>query len=44
VGIEPQCDRRVGVSQTGRDHMHRHGRPHEGRGVDVAQVVKPGSR
>ena len=44
VGIDPERDRRIGVSQPGRHHMDRHASPQECRGVNVAQIVKPGSR
>jgi hypothetical protein len=39
MGVHAKGDRRVGVGQAGRDHMHRHTGQQQGRGVKMPQIV-----
>jgi hypothetical protein len=41
MGVHPQGDRGVGVTQAGRDHMRRHTGQQQSGGMDMAQMVQP---
>ena len=40
VGVDPERDRRVRVSETVGDHMHRHAGQQEVRGMNVPQIME----
>ena len=42
VGVDPERDGRVRVAKPGRDHVDRDPGQQQGRGVEMAQVMKPG--
>jgi hypothetical protein len=44
VGVDPERDGRVGVTEPRRDHVDRDTGEQQGRGVDVPEVVQPGVR
>jgi len=44
VGIDPQCDGRISVAEPIGNHMDRHTRKPQDRGMDVTQIVQSSVR
>jgi hypothetical protein len=44
VSIDPQCDRRVSMTEPSRDDMNRHPGQQQGYGVNVPKIMQPGMR
>ena len=41
MGVDPQRDARVGMPESGSDHVHRYAGKQQRRGVDMPEIVQP---
>ena len=40
MGVDPERDGRIRVTEAGRDYMDRNAREQQGRGMEMSQVVQ----